>query len=62
MSRSIMSLIGAAVLLASLSACGVDGEPVRPSLNAGVGVSNNGVHAGGSVGLHKGPFNIFLGF
>lgn len=54
----IFGLIG----LVLVSACGVDGEPVRPSLNAGVGVSNSGVHAGGSVGLHKGPVNIFLGF
>lgn len=50
------------ITVALVSACGVDGEPVRPSLNAGVGVSNSGVHAGGSVGLHKGPLNIFLGF
>ncbi|APG48385.1 hypothetical protein PhaeoP97_03010 [Phaeobacter porticola] len=44
-----------------LAACGVDGEPVRPSLNAGVGVSNSGVHAGGSLGLHKGPLSVYLG-
>ena len=47
---------------ASLAACGVDGEPVQPTLNAGVGVSNSGVHVGGAVGLHKGPLSIFLGF
>lgn len=52
----------AIVSLVLVSACGVDGEPVRPSLNAGVGVSNSGVHAGGTVGLHKGPLNILLGF
>ncbi|WP_192965547.1 hypothetical protein [Phycobacter azelaicus] len=46
----------------TLAACGVDGEPVRPALNAGVSVSNSGVHAGGSVGVQKGPFNILLGF
>lgn len=57
--RRLVLALGAALLLA---ACGVDGEPVRPSANVGVGVSNSGVHAGGSVGLHKGPFNIFLGF
>lgn len=62
MRRWMLSLIGIAALSACLSACGVDGEPVRPSLNAGVGVSNNGVRAGGSVGLHKGPVNIFVGF
>jgi hypothetical protein len=46
----------------TLAACGVDGEPVRPALNAGVSVSNSGVHAGGSVGVQKGPFNLLLGF
>ncbi|MFW8635769.1 hypothetical protein [Cribrihabitans pelagius] len=46
----------------ALSACGADGEPVRPSLNAGIGVGGGGVHAGGSVGLHKGPLNVYLGF
>jgi hypothetical protein len=39
----------------------VDGEPVRPSLNAGIGVSSSGVHAGGSVGLSKGPLSVSLG-
>ncbi len=47
---------------ASLAACGVDGEPVRPALNAGMSVSSSGVHAGGSVGVQKGPLNILLGF
>ncbi|MEP4036854.1 MULTISPECIES: hypothetical protein [unclassified Pseudophaeobacter] len=62
MNNWMLKLIGIAVLTAGLSACGVDGEPVRPALNAGIGVSNNGVHAGGSVGLQKGPFNLSLGF
>ncbi|MEP2718542.1 hypothetical protein [Pseudophaeobacter sp.] len=62
MRRWMLKVIGVALLGAGLSACGVDGEPVRPSVNAGVGVSNSGVHAGGTVGLHKGPVNIFLGF
>jgi len=48
--------------LTLLAGCGVDGEPVRPSLNAGVSVSQNGVHTGGSLGLNKGPFNLRLGF
>ncbi|WP_193748860.1 lipoprotein [Leisingera sp. ANG-Vp] len=48
--------------LAVLAACGVDGEPVQPTLNAGIGVGDSGVHAGGAVGLHKGPISVFLGF
>ncbi|MFC4218031.1 hypothetical protein [Pseudophaeobacter arcticus] len=58
----MVNLIGITVLAAGLSACGVDGEPVRPSLNAGIGISNSGVHAGGSVGLQKGPVNVLVGF
>ncbi|MDE4174778.1 hypothetical protein PXK01_11475 [Phaeobacter sp. PT47_59] len=52
-----LSLISAT----ALAACGVDGEPVRPSLNAGVSISNSGVHAGGNVGVQKGPFRLLLG-
>jgi hypothetical protein len=46
-----------------LAGCGADGEPVQPSLNAGVGISSNGnVHARGGVGLHQGPVSLFFGF
>jgi hypothetical protein len=45
-----------------LCACGVDGEPVQPSLNAGVGIGSGGVHVGGAVGLSKGPLHVALGF
>lgn len=57
--RVLVVLFAAA---ATLAACGVDGEPVRPALNAGVSVSDSGVRAGGSVGVQKGPFNLLLGF
>ncbi|WP_167630825.1 hypothetical protein [Leisingera daeponensis] len=58
MRNVIFALIG----LAALAACGVDGEPVQPTLNAGVGVGDSGVHVGGAVGLHKGPVSVYLGF
>jgi len=45
----------------SLTACGVDGEPVRPSLNAGLGISGSGVHLGGAVGVSKGPVSVSVG-
>ncbi|WP_164860730.1 hypothetical protein [Parasedimentitalea marina] len=48
--------------IAVLAACGVDGEPVQPSLNAGIGISNSGVHARGGVGVHQGPLSLYLGF
>ncbi|WP_264210968.1 hypothetical protein [Leisingera thetidis] len=58
MRNMIFALLG----LALLAACGADGEPVQPTLNAGVGVGGSGVHVGGAVGLHKGPVSVFLGF
>ncbi|OUS38276.1 hypothetical protein A9Q94_02960 [Rhodobacterales bacterium 56_14_T64] len=58
MQKWILTLMAVAIV----SACGVDGEPVQPSLNAGVSVSNSGVHARGGVGLNKGPFGLYLGF
>ncbi|MFS4582046.1 hypothetical protein [Phaeobacter sp. C3_T13_0] len=60
MTRTVLILCALATCT-GLAACGVDGEPVRPSLSAGVGVSNSGVHAGGSLGLHKGPLSLNLG-
>ena len=48
--------------LSVLSACGADGEPVQPTLNAGVSVGSGGVHVGGGVGVHTGPISILLGF
>ncbi|MCI5096306.1 MAG: hypothetical protein MRY77_08340 [Rhodobacteraceae bacterium] len=50
------------VLAALLSACGADGEPIQPSMNANIGISNSGVHVGGGVGLSQGPFSLNLGF
>ncbi len=54
----ILTVLGLALTLA---ACGVDGEPVRPSLNAGLGISSSGVHLGGTVGVNKGPVTVSLG-
>ncbi|MEX0366586.1 MAG: hypothetical protein AB3N22_10985 [Ruegeria sp.] len=60
-----MTLIRAFLVLAVtalLAGCGADGEPVQPTLNAGVGISNSGAYVGGALGLHKGPVSVFLGF
>lgn len=48
--------------LGFLSACGADGEPVQPTLNAGISVGSGGVHVGGGVGVYTGPISILLGF
>lgn len=45
-----------------LAACGIDGEPVQPSLNAGIGISSGGANVYGGVGLHQGPVSLFVGF
>lgn len=56
--RGILTL----AVLTLLAACGVDGEPVQPTLNAGVGISSSGVTPYGGVGLQTGPLSLFLGF
>ena len=49
--------------LLALAGCGADGEPVTPTMNAGIGISSDGsVHANGGIGLHQGPISLFLGF
>ena len=57
--KSKIGLLIGALLLAG---CGADGDPVRPTMTAGVGVSAGGdVHTGGNVGLHKGPVSLYVG-
>ena len=51
------------VALGVLAGCGIDGEPVQPSLNAGIAVSSDGsVNARGGIGLYQGPVSLFIGF
>lgn len=57
----MMRVLIALGLTLALTACGVDGEPVRPSLNAGLGISSSGVHLGGALGVSKGPLSVSLG-
>ena len=57
-----MRFVVALTLLAALAGCGADGEPVQPTMSAGVHVSPSGVNVGGGVGLNKGPFSLNLGF
>jgi hypothetical protein len=47
--------------LLALAACGADGEPVKPTLNAGVSLGSSGVNTNVSVGARKGPFSINWG-
>ena len=56
------NLVLAILTAFALAACGVDGEPVQPTMNVGVGVGSGGVHGWGSLGLHQGPVSLYLGF
>lgn len=44
-----------------LAACGVDGEPITPTLAANVGVGSSGVSSNVGVGMNRGPVSVFLG-
>ncbi|MBU2994183.1 hypothetical protein Q4555_07600 [Octadecabacter sp. 1_MG-2023] len=44
----------------TLAACGADGEPVRPTANAGVSIGPNGITPNASIGATNGTFNVGL--
>lgn len=48
-------------LMFGLASCGADGEPIKPTTRIGVGVTNSGVSANGSVGLDAGPVKVNVG-
>ena len=55
--------LGLALVFASLlSACGIDGEPVQPTLDARVGVGSSGVNVRGGIGVSNGPLSVYVGF
>lgn len=51
----------AGLALFALGACGADGEPIQPSMNANIGVGPAGVSAATGVALKKGPVSVGLG-
>ena len=56
-----MKWLFAAATMAMLTACGVDGEPLRPTYATSVGIGSGGVSVGTRVGARKGPFNVGIG-
>lgn len=44
-----------------LAACGADGEPVTPTMNGNIGLSNHGVYGSASIGVYDGPVSITIG-
>ncbi|WP_227268963.1 hypothetical protein [Roseobacter weihaiensis] len=47
--------------LAALTACGVDGEPIRPTLAGAVTIGDGGISPSVGVGVSQGPLSVFLG-
>ncbi|HAR53846.1 MULTISPECIES: hypothetical protein [Roseovarius] len=56
-----MRALGLLALLTSLAACGADGEPVRPGINATIGVGSGGVHGATEVTASRGNWSFGLG-
>ena len=44
--------------LLGLAACGVDGEPLKPTAGASINIGTNGVSTSAGVGVRKGPISI----
>lgn len=54
--------IAASLMSVLLAGCGADGDPVQPTLDANIGIGSSGVNTYGALGLHQGPFSLYLGF
>lgn len=49
-------------IIALLSACGVDGDPVKPSVNTGISINSHGkITPRTSISINKGPISIGTG-
>lgn len=48
-------------LFITLAACGVDGEPMRPTGGASVSVGTNGVNTNAQVGATNGTISVGIG-
>ena len=47
----------ALIAVAALASCGVDGAPIKPTVNAGINVGSGGVNTGINLGASKGSFS-----
>ena len=51
----------ACLVLSTLAACGVDGEPVRPSMEANVGAGSRGMSGNVGTTLISGNMSVHVG-
>ena len=56
-----MKQVVALAVMAALSGCGVDGEPIRPRADAGVSINSSGIYPSARIGVSTGPLWLNLG-
>ncbi|WP_299151410.1 hypothetical protein [uncultured Tateyamaria sp.] len=45
----------------ALAACGADGDPIEPAGSVAIGIGSEGLSAGGSIGVRRGPLQVGVG-
>ena len=48
----------ALIAFTALASCGVDGAPIKPTVNAGINVGSGGVKTGINLGASKGLLSV----
>ena len=48
----------ALIAVAALASCGVDGAPIKPTVNAGINAGSGGVKTGVNLGASTGPLSV----
>ena len=48
----------ALIAFMALASCGVDGAPIKPTVNAGINVGSGGVKTGVNLGASKGLLSV----
>ncbi|MFK7836704.1 MAG: hypothetical protein AB8B60_10820 [Sulfitobacter sp.] len=51
----------AGLVLAMIAGCGADGEPVQPTRDATLTLSDTGLSGMARVGVRQGPLNVSVG-
>lgn len=44
--------------LLTLTGCGIDGAPLKPSAGASINIGTNGISTSAGVGVRKGPLSV----